>query len=124
MMTNKKKPPQLCRQGDILFIPLTGAEPEVAPAPKDPRGLVLAEGETSGHHHAIFGRGAKLFNFKDTSGQRLIVVGKGGAEVRVVGGESAPGMPRHTPVQLVPGKWICRTQRAWTSAQRSRAVAD
>jgi len=125
-MENTKR--GLVRQGDVLLIPVSDVpDADVAPAKKDARGLVLAEGETSGHHHAVFGRGAKLMRFHAEARQELVVVvGRGGAEVRVVGGESG-GVPRHHPVRLGPGKYLARVQRTWTSADeaaRSRQVND
>jgi hypothetical protein len=116
----------LKRQGDVLFKKFETKPEDLDPAPKDARGLVLAEGETSGHFHAVFGRGSKLFNFRDGGlSARVLVVGKAGAEVRVVGGGSG-GVPRHHPVSLSSGTWEVRTQRQWTAEdeQRSRAVAD
>jgi hypothetical protein len=117
---------RLYRQGDVLLIETTDSR-DTEPAPKDPRGLVLAEGESSGHHHQVFGRGAKLFRFKASAAlaERLLVVGEAGAELRVVGGGGG-GVDRHTPIHLGPGKFLVRTQRAWTAAdeQRHRAVAD
>lgn len=126
-MKTKKVARGIVRQGDVLLIPVEDVPAgDVGPAKKDPRGLVLAEGETSGHHHALFGRGAKLFRFRAEGRQEMIVVvGRGGAEVRVVGGDVG-GVPRHHPVQLGPGKYVARVQRQWTieDEARSRQVAD
>lgn len=112
---------KMVRQGDVLFIPVTVKASEVEDAHRDPRGLVLAEGESSGHYHALFGPGAKLMRFKDT-GQLVAKVGRLG-EVRVVGGEVA-GTPRHTTMRLTSGTYKTVTQRSWTSAQRNQAVHD
>jgi hypothetical protein len=126
-----KKPadrPLICRQGDVIAIEITPPAPErLQPAPKDPRGLVLAEGESSGHHHQVFGRGCKLFAFRDASNSaRVLTVGQSGAELRVVGGGTA-GRPRHELVKLPGGKsYEIRTQRQWTAEDemKSRAVED
>jgi hypothetical protein len=113
----------LIRQGDVLLIPTDFADSaDWQPEPKDPRGLVLAEGETSGHHHQLFGRGHKLFRFRDTQ-QRVLIVGRSGGELRVVGGGTG-GVDRHTPISLAPGKYMVRIQRSWTSEQASRQVQD
>jgi hypothetical protein len=121
-MTKKRMPQydRLVRQGDVLLQRIDADDSALKPAPKDARGIVLAEGETSGHHHAVFGRGAKLMQFRDTSAARVLVVGRGGAELRVVGGGSG-GAPRHEPVCLAPGKWAVRVQKTW-SAQDERAL--
>lgn len=116
----------MVRQGDILLIKLARpvAADKLEPETSDPRGLVLAEGESSGHHHAVFGKGAKLFRFRDAVG-RVLTVGREGANIRVVGGGSA-AHPRHLPVSLAPGQWEVRIQRQWTSEDeaRSRQVMD
>lgn len=90
--------------------------------PSDPRGIVLAEGESSGHHHAVFGRGAKLFQ-RSASSDRVLTVVCGGAVVRTIGG-GALGLDRHIAIPVTPGKRIVRVQRSWTSANASRRVVD
>lgn len=123
------------RQGDVFLVRITAAEAkklaeQVEAAPADARGLVLAEGETSGHHHQLFGNGAKLARFRDMRGMNihLITVGEGGGELRVVGGETrAPSggvVPRHVPVALKAGHYVQRVQRSYTSAMASRRVVD
>lgn len=87
----------------------------------DPRGLVLAEGETSGHYHAIFGHGAKLMRYKQT-GQQVVVVADSGADMRVVGG-GAGGVDRHTPILLNGGHYEVIIQQAY-SAGMARRVED
>lgn len=110
------------RQGDVIIIKCESAPVNGIPA-TDPRGLVLADGETSGHHHQVFGRGAKLFRYKDTE-QRFLTVAKSGAVVRVVGGE-VNGVPRHIPVKLEGGNYEIRIQKSWDSAlAASERVAD
>lgn len=119
-----KKKPQMIRQGDVLLILVSEVdESQLSPAPKDVRGIVLAEGETSGHYHGVVGKGRyRLFNFRDST-QRMLQVGSRGAELRVVGG-GAGGVDRHTPVSLAPGKYLVRVQRSWSSENASRQVQD
>ena len=118
MAKRKKLEPQQIRQGDCLLLPVT-EHPELADKPeRDPRGVVLADGEQSQHYHHVVGHGAKLFRFRDVSSDRLLVVGRGGAEVRVVGGGTGGGaVDRHALVQIGAGKYIRRTQREWSIAQ-------
>lgn len=116
-----KKKASMVRQGDVLLIPVEANLRELEPAPSDPRGLVLAEGESSGHHHAVFGR-ARLMRYKQSPG-RLVVVADSESEVRVVGGGGG-GVDRHTPISLAPGRYEVRIQRSWTSEQASRQVTD
>lgn len=117
--TKKKRLP--LRQGDVILIPTQDTQ-HGDEAPADPRGLVLAEGETSGHHHQVFGGGCKLFR-RSAAGERMLIVGRAGAEVRVVGGGSG-GVDRHTPISLAPGRYLVRVQRSWTSEHASRQVSD
>lgn len=117
----------ILRQGDVLVLRIEDIDADLLkPATKDPRGLVLADGESSGHHHQVFGRGSKLFAFRDTARQeRVLHVGRAGAELRVVGGESG-GVARHLPISVPGGKYLVRVQRTWTAGDeaKSRAVAD
>jgi hypothetical protein len=114
--------PMMKRQGDVLLIKTKiPSQKETEPTAEDPRGVVLAEGESSGHYHAVFGKGARLCQYKQ-GGARVLIVGEG-AEVRVVGGGSG-GVDRHTPISLAPGAYEVRIQRAWTSALASRQVQD
>ncbi len=126
-MTKKKAAPVgHQRQGDVCLLRLDAVPVDIEPAPKDGRGIVLAEGESSGHHHQVFGRGSKLMRFRDSANTaRVLVVGREGAEVRVVGGGSG-GVARHHPIQLAPGAWEVRLQRQWTSEDeaKSRVVED
>jgi len=109
------------RQGDVLLLPIKVDLRKLEAAPVDARGLVLAEGETSGHYHAIFGSGARLMRFRDATA-RVVAVVDGGGEVRVVGGGSG-GVDRHTPIKLPSGRYEIRIQRSF-SAGYSRRVAD
>jgi hypothetical protein len=112
----------IMRQGDVLMVYVGDGETDGEQVPPDERGIVLAEGETSGHYHRVFGRGHKLFQLRGSE-HRMLVVGMAGAEVRVVGGE-AGGVPRHEPVNLSPGRWEIRLQRSWTSAGYAARVED
>lgn len=118
-MKNKAK---MVRQGDVLLIPLSVTRRELEDAPTDSRGLVLADGESSGHYHAVFGMGAKLCRYKSSPG-RVVVIADRGGDVRVVGGGGG-GVDRHTPISLAPGRYEVRIQRSWTSEQASRKVED
>lgn len=114
---------KMVRQGDVLLLPVSApTAAEVEEMPKDSRGLVVAEGETSGHFHALFGPGAKLVRYKATPGRVIARLEEGG-EIRVIGG-GAGGIDRHTPISLQPGNYEIRIQRSWTSANASRQVSD
>jgi hypothetical protein len=115
------------RQGDVLLVPIAApAVADTTPAPTDARGLVLAEGESSGHHHQVFGRGCKLAHYRESARVvRVLFVGESGADLRVVGG-GAGGVDRHERVALAPGAWEVRTQRAFSHEDErlSRPVQD
>ena len=122
----------MVRQGDVLLVPIasSAAMGELVPAEQSSSlqalqnehgGIALAEGETSGHHHGVFGKGARLMQYRDST-VRVVVVAKAGAEMRVVGGGSG-GVDRHTPIALVPGSYEVRIQRAYSAGMSSR-VAD
>ena len=108
------------RQGDVMLIATKADLRKLEDAPSDPRGLVLAEGETSGHHHAVFGEGARLCRYKASPG-RLVVVADAGADVRVVGG-GAGGVDRHTPISLAPGRYEVRIQRSYSHGYSRQAI--
>ncbi len=117
-----KKIRGLVRQGDVLLMPVDKLPAGLDPAPPDPRGMVVAEGESSGHTHQLFGRGAKLLR-RSLGMQRFAFVGRDGAEMRIVGGGS-DGVDRHTPIRLAPGAYEIRVQRSWTAEHASRKVSD
>ena len=109
------------RQGDVLLIPIEVSLEQLESSLPDARGLVVAEGETSGHYHAIFGKGARLMRYRDAT-QRVVALVDEGGEVRVVGGGSG-GVDRHTPISLPPGRYEIRVQRAFYAGY-SRQVQD
>lgn len=108
----------MVRQGDVLLVPVKGRPLEALDEAKDARGVVLAEGETSGHFHAVTGGEAHLFRFRDGRANSLLEVGTGGATVRVIGG-GAGGMDRHTPIAVEKGLYEVRLQKRWDSAAMS-----
>lgn len=112
--------PMMVRQGDVLLIPITVDIEKLEDAPKDARGIVLAEGETSGHYHAIFGKEARLMRFRDAT-HRVVAVVDGGGEVRVVGSGSG-GVDRHTPIQLPSGRYEIRIQRSFEAGMNRKVV--
>jgi hypothetical protein len=59
------------QQGDVLLAPITKLPPGCKVAKKDKRGVVLAEGETSGHYHGIEESGVSLM--EAPTGERYIV---------------------------------------------------
>jgi hypothetical protein len=121
-MTAKQKRPIGPRQGDVLVIKVDRLPKGLEPMPVDSRGLVIAEGETSSHYHAIVADGAKLYRFTDRSHTDLVVDVPVTGEVRVIGG-GAGGEARHTSGPIESGVYRARVQRR-NDAGRARRVKD
>lgn len=106
--------PRLVRQGDILIIPIDTRPDGLTSQPRDVAGrLVLAEGEVTGHAHAIADPGADLFG-SDLEDRFLTVLAEGGVTLR---------HEEHAPIVLPPGNYVVRRQREWTAGD-VRRVAD
>lgn len=107
------------RQGDILLIPIPRREiPKkgLVAVDRDKRGrLVLAEGETTGHCHAILDDPATLFRQADLDemADRFLKVEQ---DVELVHEE-------HATIELEPGDYVVRHKREY-SPQEIRRVTD
>jgi len=110
------------RQGDVLLIRTSkSAATDHVEVPREGGRLVLALGETSLHAHVIRAQGACLLYREGVSDRILTTVER--CLLELEGGESAPGIPRHDPVDVPPGTYIVRTQREWTG-EAVRNAAD
>jgi hypothetical protein len=107
---------QPCRQGDVLLIPVDSIPTGVKPAERDNRGrIVLAEGEKTGHAHAILDDPATLFvkdDLDEMADRFLRVEG----EVDVL-------HEQHAMITLPEGDWIVRQKKEY-APERPRFVAD
>lgn len=92
-MKNKNSQDQL-QQGDVLMLPVT-ALPKGCKTIKDRRGVVLAEGEVTGHYHGIGGDEADVALMEAPDGRRF-VVNSGDKPVTLTHQE-------HKPVTVAPG---------------------
>ena len=115
-MTTSKKSNALkvWRQGDVWIYRI---ETRTLPAhdglpikPVEGLGLVLAEGEVTGHHHRIPTLDAQLFQTTNV-GMRLLKVPKGGATVV---------HEEHDTLELPEGNYEVRIQREYTPTERSK----
>ena len=99
------------RQGDLLFI-LDPDDPParatsrrnrgLSPVPRDRTGrIVLAEGEATGHAHAIHDIGADLYGVR-LENRYLEVLAEGGVDVV---------HEEHAPIHLRQGSWRVVRQR-------------
>ncbi len=108
----------MIRQGDILLVPVEGIPEGARPVARLHGRLILAEGELSGHAHAILDERVDLYElvFSDDVAEmrrRLKVE----AEVALVHEE-------HAPITLVPGEYEVRRQREYVPGEISRRVFD
>ena len=90
---------ELYRQGDLLFVSVSGLPFDVKPA-----STILAVGETTGHKHQATGQ---LSVFRDSSG-RTFLSGSG----QIVHEE-------HNPLSLPNGTWELRRQREYVPGNRT-----
>jgi hypothetical protein len=111
------------RQGDVLLIRVTAAAvtPGHKKTARENGRVVLALGETSLHAHVIRDPGVCLLYREGISDRVLTVMDL--CTMELEGGESAPGIPRHEPVEVPPGTYLVRTQREWTG-EEVRNAAD
>jgi hypothetical protein len=103
------------RQGDVFIERVDDIPAGVSACKADARGVVLAEGEATGHHHRIgpMFRSAKLFD------------GPEGAKFLKVGGTAPVALTHeeHSPVDLPPGNYRVTIQREY-SPDAVRQVED
>ena len=105
---------RLYRQGDVLLVAVKSI-PRRARKQRRSGRLVLAEGEVTGHAHAILDREAELFLLADVEELERTFL-RVEAEVALVHQE-------HATVMLPPGKYEVRRQREY-SPEAIRRVSD
>ena len=103
------------RQGDILLIPVDAVPEGLREVPRDKGRIVLAEGEETGHLHAIASPDA-IFKAEDLESieHRFLEVE---AEVALT-------HPEHDTLTVAPGNYEVRRQREYSEAGGIRVVAD
>lgn len=102
------------RQGDVLILV---ADPGVHPGARLPRQrgrIVLAEGEVTGHAHAIASRGADLHELAGLADRFLRVLAEGGVALT---------HEEHDTITIPVGDYIVRRQREY-HPQAIRIVSD
>lgn len=109
------KTKQPLRQGDILLIPVGKLPKGLSEIPRQHGKIVLAEGEATGHLHAIESPEA-LFLAKDLEEVE-------GRFLRVEA-EVALEHPEHGTIQVAPGNYEVRRQRSYSEAGGIDLVAD
>lgn len=109
-----QKPEPWARQGDVLICVIEAIPTNVSEVPRTERGVVLAEGEVTGHAHRIMSRHATLY--RSETDARYMRVG-GTAPV-------ALGHEEHTAVEIPPGDYLVSLHHEYSPAELPRSVAD
>ncbi len=92
-------PPLHFRQGDVLLLAVEGLPEGAAPERRSGR-IVLAEGEATGHAHAIAEPDARAFTH---DGQRYLLTKSIAQLVH----------EEHAPIEVPPGTWRVVIQREY-----------
>jgi hypothetical protein len=96
-------------QGDLLIERVEDVEPSGTMIAPDATGAqVLAEGELTGHRHAIFER---VTMFRDDALAREIPTGLYIGHLKVEGGPATVRHQEHAPIALGEGTYRVRRQR-------------
>lgn len=82
-MSQKKIEKKMYRQGDVLIVAVDKMPDGAKELPRSKRGVVLAEGEVTGHAHRITARHASLYRTEDD------------ARYLRVGGSAGPAQLKH-----------------------------
>jgi len=108
------RPRLMFRQGDVLLVAVDALPPQARPEPRSGR-IVLAEGEVTGHAHAIEERDARTFIHE---GVRYLLTR---SKAQLIHEE-------HAPIAVPPGAWRVVIQREYApeagTYQPWRTVAD
>jgi hypothetical protein len=100
---------EMFAQGDLLIERVADIEPSGTVLTPDASGAcVLAEGELTGHRHAIYDR---VTMFRDDALAREIPAGLYIGHVKVEGGSALIHHQEHAPVNLTEGTYRVRRQR-------------
>lgn len=103
----------LYRQGDVLIMRVTALPDHAQPVNRRNGRVVLAEGEATGHAHAIADPGVDLYETAQ-SVDRWLRISQAGATLR---------HEEHSAIALPPGDYLVRIQREY-DPMAARYVAD
>lgn len=116
------RPPK--RQGDIYLVPIEKVPDGLKEVPRENGQIVLAEGEATGHLHAIEAPEA-TFLAKDLGSpeDRFLVIEEAEAITAEAAGVELTH-PEHDTLVLEPGAYEVRRQREYSQAGGIELVAD
>lgn len=117
-MSKTKKKPLMYRQGDVLIVAVDAIPNNATEVPRTDRGVVLAEGEVTGHAHRIPSRSAMLYRTENDA-RYLRVEGTSGGKREAVSLQHE----EHSPVTLPPGNYRISLHREY-QPDAIRVVAD
>lgn len=100
----------MIRQGDVLLVPATIPETATKIRKDKRRGIVLAEGEATGHAHTIASRAATAY--RGGNGDLFVVLAQT-AKVQ---------HQEHEAVELQPGTYRVVRQREWNAGEARRVI--
>lgn len=111
------------RQGDILLVPVEAVPDGLKEVPREEGKIVLAEGEETGHLHAIDSPEATFLatDLESIEGRFLVIEAEAITE-EAAGAELTH--PEHDTIVLEPGAYEIRRQREYGEAGGIRVVAD
>lgn len=130
----RKSPTAICRQGDVLIIPVSALPASVTARKRTRRGIVLAEGEVTGHAHTIADKDVVHFDAPNAAAAAAQLLASVGLKVEL-GQEHAPTFlevptgatirhEEHAPIDLAPGAYVVVRQREWSDSDEPIQVAD
>lgn len=106
--------PKMYRQGDVLIVAVESVPADLVEVPRTKRGVVLAEGEVTGHAHRIPSRHASLYR-SETDARYLRVMGPAPVQLQ---------HEEHSPVTLPPGSYRVTIHREYQPGELPRQVQD
>lgn len=99
------------RQGDVFLKPVAAIPVEAKPIKRQGGRVILAEGEVTGHHHAIMDSGVALLEHAE---RRYLRVPE----------TAALRHEEHTKIDVAPGLYEVVIQREYDDAEEFRRVQD
>lgn len=110
-MTTKERLP--IRQGDVILVPVDSIPADAENVTPAEGRVVLALGEATGHAHAFYDGGVRLYQGKAANAPRYLHVVKTTALLR---------HEEHTTAKVPPGKYLLPQQSEYTPSELRRVV--